>query len=399
MGLCVSVVIPVYNAEKYLNDTLSDLINQSLREIEIICVDDGSTDKSSQIIKEISLKDPRVQFIGQKNLYAGVARNNGLDHAKGEYVIFLDADDRFEQDLLKKMYEQIKKTNADVCVCAANRFDNLGKIYETDVYLKTKLLPDKNPFSKYDMPDHIFNFATNVPWNKMLKREFLMEHSLRFQNLRRANDTYFSLMALFLADRITYVTDRLINYRIDNDTSLSGQSKTMDTCFYDSYQYTLEKMHQFEDYDLVKRSFQNRVLSGFLHALNLQTEFNNYKSIYQLIQTEGLQLFGLDCCNLMDLDVQWQRRDLELMRNASPEEYILYKSNERRKENDKLKADKRILKADKKRLNQELKSTKKLLKTTEKELDKIRNSTSFKLGRTIMTVPIKIKKLTTRGEK
>jgi hypothetical protein len=158
-------------------------------------------------------------------------------------------------------------------------------------------------------------------------------------------------------------------------------------------------MHQFEDYDLVKRSFQNRVLSGFLHALNLQTEFNNYKSIYQLIQTEGLQLFGLDCCNLMDLDVQWQRRDLELMRNASPEEYILYKSNERRKENDKLKADKRILKADKKRLNQELKSTKKLLKTTEKELDKIRNSTSFKLGRTIMTVPIKIKKLTTRGEK
>ena len=89
----VSVIIPVYNAEKYLRQCLDSVVNQTLRDIEIICVDDGSTDGSIEILREYEQKDSRVKVLCQKNQYAGVARNNGLSHASGEYVFFMDSDD------------------------------------------------------------------------------------------------------------------------------------------------------------------------------------------------------------------------------------------------------------------------------------------------------------------
>ena len=97
----VSVVIPVYNVEEFLDNTLSDITSQTLRDIEIICVDDGSTDHSRQIIEEWQKKDSRIQLIKQQNQYAGVARNNGLKQAHGKYVIFWDADDLFEHNALE----------------------------------------------------------------------------------------------------------------------------------------------------------------------------------------------------------------------------------------------------------------------------------------------------------
>ena len=102
----VSVVLPVYNSERYIHQCLNSILNQTLKEIEIICVDDGSTDNSVNLINDICKKDSRVSLIMQKNSYAGVARNNGLKHAKGKYVIFLDSDDFFEPDMLLSMYEK-----------------------------------------------------------------------------------------------------------------------------------------------------------------------------------------------------------------------------------------------------------------------------------------------------
>ena len=104
----VSVIIPVYNAEKYLEQCLESLLNQTLKEIEIICVDDGSEDRSVEIIEKFSEKDCRISLLRQKNSYAGVARNNGLNASTGKYVIFLDADDFFEPDMLLSMYNKIE---------------------------------------------------------------------------------------------------------------------------------------------------------------------------------------------------------------------------------------------------------------------------------------------------
>ena len=110
----VSVVMPVYNVENYIEECLDSLINQTLKEIEIICVDDGSTDGTLKLLYKYEEADSRVKIIQQQNQYAGVARNNGMKHAVGEYIIFLDSDDFFEKTMLEKMYNEAKRTEADL---------------------------------------------------------------------------------------------------------------------------------------------------------------------------------------------------------------------------------------------------------------------------------------------
>ena len=112
----VSVIIPVYNTEPYLRECLDSVINQTLRDIEIICVDDGSTDGSLAILREYQEKDSRVSVYMQPNLNAGAARNHGLRYAKGEYLSFLDSDDFFERNMLETAYEYAKRQNAEICI-------------------------------------------------------------------------------------------------------------------------------------------------------------------------------------------------------------------------------------------------------------------------------------------
>ena len=113
----VSVIIPVFNAEKHLQECLNTVRNQLLRNIEIICINDGSTDDSLNIVLSNADKDQRITVINQKNCGAAISRNNGLKVAKGEYITFLDSDDYFENDFLFSMYEKCKKYKSDVGVC------------------------------------------------------------------------------------------------------------------------------------------------------------------------------------------------------------------------------------------------------------------------------------------
>ena len=138
----VSVIIPVYNAEKYLRQCLDSVLGQSLKELEVICVDDGSTDSSREIIMEYANRDGRVKSLSQSNSGPGAARNLGLSVANGENVIFLDADDWFECDFLEKTCACIERTEADICICKAERFDSqTGKTLPSEWMLKTEYIP------------------------------------------------------------------------------------------------------------------------------------------------------------------------------------------------------------------------------------------------------------------
>ena len=152
----VSVIMPVYNAETYLEEAIECLICQTLKEIEIICVDDGSTDRSLEILEEYSKRDDRIKILHQRNLYAGVARNNGLKQANGEFVIFLDSDDLFERGLLEKTYKQGKKVNADIVLFGGECFnvDN-GEHKERPDFLRKEYIGDKSVFSRKDIPETV----------------------------------------------------------------------------------------------------------------------------------------------------------------------------------------------------------------------------------------------------
>ena len=226
----ISVVIPVYNVVKYVEQCIDSILSQTFTNFELILVDDGSTDGSLKIERQYNEKDSRVKLIEKVHSNAGEARNLGLLQADGKYIVFLDSDDFFEKDLLEKEYFQIIKDNADICACDGNQYDERSGEYEYIDYLLIKeWLPDSIPFSMEDCPDHIFQIIATGPWVRMYRLEFIKANNLTYQSVIRGNDVVFSNMALALAKRITIVDEVLIHHRVGLTNNLqSGLKYTPD---------------------------------------------------------------------------------------------------------------------------------------------------------------------------
>ena len=140
----VSVIIPVYNGESYLEQCLDSIIGQTLKEIEIICVNDGSKDRTQQILEKYAEKDSRIQIINQENGGAGAARNAGLRIARGEYLSILDGDDFFEPDMLEKAYKKAKESRAELLVFGSDQYYETTDEYKS-VACTSAIPPDELP--------------------------------------------------------------------------------------------------------------------------------------------------------------------------------------------------------------------------------------------------------------
>lgn len=293
----VSVVMPVYNAQDYLFDSLGNVLKQTLKEIEVICVDDGSTDRSAEIIEDYASRDFRLSLIRQKNQYAGAARNAGLAKCRGKYVVFWDADDRFALDALEKLYQKAEADQADMSVCDIRKWDDTTDRYVLPSnYLRKEFMPDKVPFSAEDIPQYIFNFTTNIPWNKMYRRSFIQEHQLQFEHRKRANDVVFVMQALYLAKSITVVDERLIDYRYNNKNSLTATLSQDVFSTYDAFQAAhdiLEKRGAFENAK-VKQSFDNKALNLLVQSVDLQTSEASARELFDMLLSEGFKKMEIE---------------------------------------------------------------------------------------------------------
>ena len=210
----VSIIIPVYNTEKYLRECLDSVINQTLKDIEIICVDDGSTDSSPAILREYGENDSRVKVFTQEKSNAGAARNVGLSRANGEYLAFLDSDDYFEPVMLEHMLACARERKADVVICRYNTFDErTGKTFPSSGGLNTDRLPAKKVFSFYEVKPECFSSIAGFPWNKLFMRKLVSEKQLRFQEQPVFNDALFSYSAMISAKAITVLEEDLVCYR------------------------------------------------------------------------------------------------------------------------------------------------------------------------------------------
>lgn len=286
----VSVIVPVYNGEAYIRQCVESILDQSLREVQVICVDDGSTDGTVQVLEELCKKDDRLQILKQKNQYAGAARNFGMSVAEGEYLIFLDADDFFHSQMLETMYQKCKEDKAQICVCDGQIYDENTKEYlNVDYFLKRNDLPGVRPFSRKDMPEKIFNFTTSAPWNKMFERAFVEEKQLKFQDIRRANDLYFCNMALALAERITTTEERLVNYRRGHGTSLQAMKHNEPLDFYYAMLKLQEGLEKAKIFSSIEKSFANFCLGGCLYNLNTAKSGKGYSAIYRILKEEGFE--------------------------------------------------------------------------------------------------------------
>lgn len=212
----VSVIVPIYNAEAFLRPAMDSILDQSLREIEVICVDDGSTDGSLKIIKEYQKRDSRIRIATQNNAGPGMARNNGMRRARGEYIAFLDADDFFNLDFLSRMYETAKRDDLDIAVGNYDLYHNDTAKFRKNVTGEEQgLLAPGRVTSKKDFPDQIFQLTDGYVWSKLFRRSFLLEKKLSFpEELRMFEDVYFVVTALSLAERIEKCEGILIHHRV-----------------------------------------------------------------------------------------------------------------------------------------------------------------------------------------
>ena len=212
----ISVVMPIYNASDYLKPAIDSVLNQTLSDIELICVDDGSTDNSLSILKEYQNTDDRIRILTENNAGPSVARNKGLAKARGKYVIFLDADDFFDYTLLEKLYALSEEKSLDIAICKFDIYNNRKAKFEDNIRSDHgEIFEESDVVSKNDYPDVILSCTTGYVWNKLYRREFLVEKELVFDvELRVFEDTHFVVTALSLADKVGKCKERLIHHRV-----------------------------------------------------------------------------------------------------------------------------------------------------------------------------------------
>lgn len=210
----LSIVALVYNLEKYLPRCLDALVNQTLQEIEILCVDDGSTDSAPQIIEDYAKKYPeKIKVFHKENGGEFTTRNYGLERATGEYVTFVDTDDYVELNWAEKLYNAAKKADADLAVCGFERIN-----LETGKQVCTDMTGFGNTVKEIDYKDDFVAFINPAPWNKVYKREKVKD--LRFLPFRGFNDTMFLMSSYTKIKKIAFIPDVLYHYYLRYDSQI-----------------------------------------------------------------------------------------------------------------------------------------------------------------------------------
>lgn len=215
----LSIVVAVYNLEKYLPRCLDALVNQTLQEIEILCVDDGSTDSAPQIIDEYEKKYPeKVRAFHKPNGGEFTTRNYGLERTKGEYVTFVDTDDYVELDWAEKLYTAAKENDADLAVCGFERID-----LETNKTIATNMTNFGKTVKNIEPTDDYLLFINPAPWNKVYKREKIKD--LRFLPFRGFNDTMFLASCYTKMEKIAFIPNVLYHYFLRYDSQIHSVNK------------------------------------------------------------------------------------------------------------------------------------------------------------------------------
>ena len=224
----ISIIVPIYNVEKYLRVCIDSLTCQSHKNIEIILIDDGSTDKCGAICDEYAKKDSRIKVIHKENGGVSSARNAGLDIAQGDYIMFCDPDDLYLPYSCEIMLKEIKDKNADYVIGNYQNCTEEGEIWENPVFNKEKY---KN--FKLNIKDYINSFfiMNSGVWNKIFDSKFLKELNLRFVDGALAEDAIFTTYCFMKSSKVYYINDVMYYYRQRNAASSLSMN-----CSYDYFE-------------------------------------------------------------------------------------------------------------------------------------------------------------------
>ena len=208
MEVSVSIVVPIYNMEKFLPKCLESIINQTLRDIEIILVNDGSKDNSGEIADEYASRDERIKVIHKINEGVSSARNAGIDIASGKYIGFVDPDDWISHDMYQKLYSTASKEELDIVICHNyNHYTETGLVKIDSFNIKENTLRN---IRRHTLNDDYFSAV----WNMIFKKSMIIEKKCRFpENFTVWEDGYFILKAMYHTERIKYLEEPYYHYQ------------------------------------------------------------------------------------------------------------------------------------------------------------------------------------------
>ena len=255
----ISIIIPCYNMEKRMEKCISSIKDQSYENFEAIFVDDGSTDKTKEIIEENIKNDPRMKYFYKENGGVASSRNYGIEKAEGTFICFIDSDDYVEKDYLKELYDNLIKNNSDISIC------NFKRVYEN------RIVENKVKKNFY----HLIRFP--AAWNKLYKTSLFKDNDIKFPNKKIGEDLSVFCELLMITDKISIVEKPLYNY-IQTTTSLTH---TYDNSLYDTFEITesienFAKEKNIYDEYYHKLEFINiyHILVATAYRLSFKADFN-----------------------------------------------------------------------------------------------------------------------------
>lgn len=275
MDKLISVIVPIYNVEKYLTKCIESIINQTYENLEIILVDDGSPDNCPIICDEYAKRDSRVKVIHKKNGGLSDARNTGLDIATGEYIMFIDSDDFVEIDMMESMMNNMIDNNVDLVVC------NIKYIYDNSE--KVKYNQKNKVLDKYEaMQEYIKDgIVQAVAWNKLYKRNLI--NDMRYKVGKINEDEFFTYKIVDRTNKIYYNSKPFYNY-VQRNTSIMGtySIKRLDTVEASYERLNFIKERYPELYVEEKKNFINLCISNYkmiLKNMSIDTDKNGRKRL------------------------------------------------------------------------------------------------------------------------
>ncbi len=271
----VSVVIPVYNVEDFLAECLDSITSQTLKDIEIICVNDGSKDKSLDILNGYASKDNRITVIDQENGGHAVATNRGMDLATGKYLFLMDSDDILDLTALEKTFELAEQKQVDFVIFQAiNYYMDKNQLIEEENYSMNALADyvGDSVFNYKDVRDYVFDI-TVTPWSKLYRRDFIEKNSIRFPEGLVFDDNVFFYDVLFAAQKIIFLREHLFRRRwYPTSSTRAGDQRFLN--YIDICNLIWDVFFRYGEFDYYKDElFEKKVGTVYYWYKNIKDEF------------------------------------------------------------------------------------------------------------------------------
>ena len=287
----ISVIVPVYNVERYLAQCLDSILVQTFSNIEIICVNDGSTDNSRKILENYKNRDSRIKIVDKKNGGLSSARNAGMKVATGEFYSFIDSDDWVEPTMLEKLYNSATTFNSDIVICAVHQYDETNqKLDDSNPYYTLGYFDetfDNRAFSYKDVKPFIMDVCV-MAWNKLYRKSLVDKYNAEFPDGLIFEDGPFFFSIFFKTQRVTIVRDFLYYYRINRKNSIIQKAGKKFLNVIDVVELMYSKIKDIPDFDDVRYIFFRKKVEDILYRFqNLNPKYRK-AFIKKLIKESSL---------------------------------------------------------------------------------------------------------------